>query len=383
MVPHGIQSVLLPYLLAIQLQQPAQRFGITLMLGQLPMFLLLLVGGWLADRVDARRLLMGLQAAGVVVPLLLALALWQGAVTELMVMLYALAWGLVSAFATPARDGLLKRVAAGNVQKMVTQATGIQFATQMIGQLVAGSAGRVGAIAILLLQCTVLALGMYVATHLPKGRSQVSTGARGSFGQELGAGLKLLFADPTLRATFTIIIGMGVFFTGVFLVLIPIALRDLYNGSAPDIAFGFVVFGLGTLTSIVAIMRGGGISRPGRALAISMFSGCAALLPMMLAPPLWLFYGCIFLWGMSGGVGMTMSRSIMQELAPVSHQSRVMAAFSLATAGGAPLGSLLMGTVIALVGARWAVAIPIVGVMTTTLAVLASHPIWQFVSRSK
>ena len=101
MVPHGIQSVLVPYLLAILLKQQAQRFGVTLMLSQLQM-LLLPLGGLVADRLNAQRLLIGLQAAGLIVPLLLLAALWHGAVTEWPVMLYALSWGLAGAFATPA-----------------------------------------------------------------------------------------------------------------------------------------------------------------------------------------------------------------------------------------------------------------------------------------
>ena len=72
MIPSGIQTVLLPYLLAIELRQPADRFGVTLMFGQLPVLLLLLVGGWAADRVDPRRLLMGLQAVGILMPMVLA-----------------------------------------------------------------------------------------------------------------------------------------------------------------------------------------------------------------------------------------------------------------------------------------------------------------------
>ena len=82
MIPSGIQTVLLPYLLAIELRQPADRFGVTLMFGQLPVLLLLLVGGWAADRIDPRRLLMGLQGAGMLMPLVLAAVLWLGHVSE-------------------------------------------------------------------------------------------------------------------------------------------------------------------------------------------------------------------------------------------------------------------------------------------------------------
>jgi len=56
MVPAGIQMVLLPYLLTMELHQPAVRFGVTQMFGQLPTLLFLLFGGWLADRMDTRRM---------------------------------------------------------------------------------------------------------------------------------------------------------------------------------------------------------------------------------------------------------------------------------------------------------------------------------------
>jgi MFS family permease len=161
MIPSGIQTVLLPYLLAIELRQPADRFGVTLMFGQLPVLLLLLVGGWAADRVDPRRLLMGLQAVGILMPMVLASVLWLGQVSEPIAVRGV--WGIVSAFAMPARDGLLNRVAGANVQRMVTMTMGIQFGTQMLGQALAGQAGQWGAISVLLAQCVVLAIGVYTA----------------------------------------------------------------------------------------------------------------------------------------------------------------------------------------------------------------------------
>src|SRR5258708_10154763 len=50
MIPAGIQMVLLPDLLAIELHQPAARYGVTQIFGQLPILLVLLFGGSLAGR---------------------------------------------------------------------------------------------------------------------------------------------------------------------------------------------------------------------------------------------------------------------------------------------------------------------------------------------
>ena len=387
MIPAGIQAVLLPHLLAIQLHQDATRFGVTQMLGQLPLLILLPIGGWLADRRDSRQLLMGLQAGAIVVPLTLAWALWQARLNESLVLLYAVSWGMIAAFAMPARDGLLSRVAGSNVQRMVTLTMGVQFGTQIIGYGIGGLTEHSGPIAILLAQCTVLLLGIHAARQLPAGASnggaaQAAT-RRGAIWSELSGGLTLLLANAPMRAAFLLTAGIGVFFVGTFVVLMPFALRDLYDGRAQDISLGFAVFSIGTLTSIAGLMRSGGVRYPGRALVAVLYFGCAVLLPVALAPPEWLFYVCIFCWGMGGGVAMTMARTIMQEHAPASHRARVLAAFALANAGGAPIGSLLMGLAVAAAGVQLAVLLPILGVATVTTVVLVTHSIWQLQSTSK
>ncbi|MCX7201267.1 MAG: hypothetical protein NTV17_02980, partial [Burkholderiales bacterium] len=134
--------------------------------------LFLLVGGWMADRVDARRWLMQLQAGAVLMPLVLAWLIWSGHSSEWAVLAYALAWGMVGAFSLPARDGLLKRVSGVNVQRMVTLAIGTQFATQMAGQALAGRAAQWGVVGVLLVQATVAAVGVWVAAQLPPGRGR-------------------------------------------------------------------------------------------------------------------------------------------------------------------------------------------------------------------
>ena len=355
------------------------------MFGQLPTLIFLLFGGWLADRVDPRRLLIAIQGAGIVMPLILAVALWRGGAGEAILLLYAVAWGLVSAFAMPARDGLLKRVAGNRIQHMVTLAIGTQFGAQMIGQALGGSAQTWGAIGILLLQCGVLAAGIFTASQLPAaaGTTPAQTALRGSLWSEFSAGLSMIHADRPMRACYILICGMGVFFGGVFIVLVPLILRDVYSGSAGDIALAYLAFGSGTLITIVTMTRKGGIRLPGRALVVSQFGGCLMLLPLVFAPPKPVFYLCVFFWGMCGGVAMTMSRTIMQERAPASHQSRVMAAYSLATAGGGPLGSLVLGYAVQLLSARWAVLVPIIGVLGATGGALLSHPIWRLKSQSK
>jgi MFS family permease len=49
--------------------------------------------------------------------------------------------------------------------------------------------------------------------------------------------------------------------------------------------------------------------------------------------------GLIFLWGMGGGIAMSMARTIMQEEAPPNQRSRVMSFYSFAFMGSGPIGA--------------------------------------------
>ena len=381
MIPNGIQMVMLSYLMAIELNQSPGSFGISQMVGQLPLLLFLLMGGWVADRVDSRRWLMTLQTIGLIMPLVLAFMVWRNAVTEGSILLYAMVWGLVGAFSLPARDGLLRRVAGSNVQRMVGLAIGTQFGAQMIGQALAGQATHLGTVTVLVVEAALLAVGILVAARLPAGRAPQAA-SKGSLRNELSAGLSMIFATPVLMANYLISAGMGVFFGGVFLVLLPLAVRDLYHGGASDIASAYVMFASGTLLSIAWLTKRGGSRRPGRSLVVSQFAGCAALLPISLGIPIWGFYLCILFWGLSAGVAMTMSRTIMQEQAPSSHQARIMAALTLMTTGGGPLGALITGQAIEAAGVRGAVLLPILGVLACTAVALATHSMIKLDSRS-
>jgi len=381
MIPNGIQMVMLSYLMAIELNQSAGSFGITQMIGQLPLLLFLLMGGWVADRVDSRHWLMTLQGIGLIMPLVLAILVWRNAVTEGSILLYAMVWGVVGAFSLPSRDGLLRRVAGSNVQRMVGLAIATQFAAQMIGQAFAGQASRLGTVTVLIIEAVFLTAGIYVASRLPGGRAP-QTSSKGPILRELGAGLSMIVSTPVLTANYLISTGMGVFFGGVFLVLIPLAVRDLYHGGAQDIASAYVMFAAGTLLSIAWLTQRGGSRRPGRSLVATQFTACAALLPISLGIPIWGFYLCIFFWGLSAGVAMTMSRTIMQEQAPASHQARIMAALTLMTTGGGPLGAFITGQAIEAVGVQGAVMLPILGVLGCTVAALSTHSMINLDSRS-
>lgn len=136
-----------------------------------------------------------------------------------------------------------------------------------------------------LAQCALLVLGVFVAGRLPQAprlaAAPASGAARKSMWVELGGGLSVIAADAPMRATLLLTAGMGVFFGGVFVVLIPLAVRGLFAGGAQDISAAYIAFGIGTLTCIVALTRRGGLAGTGRALVYALLAGCVALSPLL------------------------------------------------------------------------------------------------------
>ena len=160
------------------------------------------------------------------------------------------------------------------------------------------------------------------------------------------------------------------------MVILPLMVRDLYAGSAGGIALVFAANMLGTCTTILLLIRRGGVQRPGRALLATGVLSCGVLSLLHLELPEWLFYLVVYGWGMCGGISMTMSRAIVQEAAPETHRARLMSVYSLGMMGGMPIGSLLLGWCVGQFGARNAVLVPVFGMAAVIGLLLVTSRLW-------
>ena len=148
-VPLGIQMVLFSWLAAIVLRMDAFAVGIAQVALMAPAILFLPLGGLVADRGNARRLLLRYHFLYAVPPLVLAAMLVAGQLSYPLLIVYGLAAGSIGAFAVPTRDTLLPTVAQGNLPRAVALATALQFAGQLIGIAGASQADRLGAVPLL------------------------------------------------------------------------------------------------------------------------------------------------------------------------------------------------------------------------------------------
>lgn len=375
LVPGGIQMVLFPFLVVVYLHESPERVGLAQMASQLPMLLLILWGGLLGDRVDQRRLLIFLQLGMMLPPLAMAGLIAAGHVVYEYLIVWALIGGCFGAFAQPARDALLNRVAGTEIQRVVTLSVGVQFGIQVVGFAIGSTADTVGPPLLLVAMAGFMLLASLATSRIPV-IAPVSRPPRRHPLHEIGEGLAMAWRSPVIRPCIVQTFAVGIFFAGTYMVILPLMVRDLYQGSASGIAAVFAANMLGTCTTIMWLIRRGGLVRPGRALLSTGLVSCAILSVLHFELSEWLFYAVVYAWGMCGGVSMTMSRAIVQEAAPDTHRARLMSVYSLGMMGGMPLGSLLLGWCVGQFGVRDAVLVPVVGMAAVVLLLLSTSRLW-------
>ncbi|NIP13863.1 MAG: MFS transporter, partial [Pseudomonadales bacterium] len=311
----GIQGVIFAWLVTMVLRESPEMVGLAQMTLLLPGTLLMLIGGTYADRFGGRRIVIGAQSLAACAPLLLLVLIWSDTLTYASMLVYAVLMGCATAFVTPARDGLLNEIAEGRVQRAVMLASMIQFGGQMIGFMLAAGADLVGPMVVLGAQSLCLGLGVLAFVMVPRpdqGRHVRS----GRLLASLAEGARTVFSSASMRLIVVQNVAMAIFFMGSYVVAMPLLVREVFNGTARDLAFTNGSNSLGLVISIVFLLRLGDVTHQGRALVLSQLAGGLVLIAAALMTSFALYLLMLFIWGACGGIAMTMARTIMQEQAP-------------------------------------------------------------------
>lgn len=351
----GLQMVMYPFLLKVTLDLPAHLIGVATFAMTLPMFLFMIPGGALADRFDGRRILALMHSLAVIPPALLATVILLDQLTYPILLIYGCAMGFVGAFSQPARDSLLSRVVQADgeritLQQAVGMASLTMFACQILGMLVAMTADYIGPQFVVFIQGLVMFSSIWLVAALRVEAKEAPATAWSIGGQfhDMGDGIIEAFKSPQIMPVVVIAFLIGMFYIGSFQVLMPVLVSDFYGGESWRMGLGPLTFFSGTIVTSTILMRRGGVERAGLTLVFAVASGMVTmfLVAIFREAPYLLFLSFIFLWGLGAGIAITLSRSIVQELAPESHRGRLLSVFSTGFMGGAPIGALVIGPLV-------------------------------------
>jgi MFS family permease len=371
----GLQFVLFPYLVAFVLHETPARVGIAQMSLSAPAIIFMLFGGATADRGDPRTILFRIHLLAALPPLVLSYALSIDFLTFEMLIAYGLIMGTATAFAMPARDATLSRVAGDNVQRGVTLALAVQQVSQLAGMSISVAAASIGAPLLFAGQSLVMLVGGIAARQLPKKIADPTT-VHAPRAQAMKDGLAYVWRSDVILPVVIAMFAVGVFYIGSFLVILPLIVRDFYGGGLVEVGIANIAFWGGTIISTVALLRFGHVARRGRGAIIALAGGVVVVFAFTFAMPFWLFCLFSFIWGLGAGCVMTLSRTIVQSEADEAYRARALSIFQLGFAGGSPLGSLIMGVLAGYVGSHAAMWLPTIGMTLVLVWLMLRSRLW-------
>ena len=336
--------------LVVQLGGSGTALGITTALQFTPLLVFGAWGGVLVDRSDKRTVLTVTQTAAGLLALTTGLLALTGLIQIWMVWIAALLLGCVQAVDDPARQAFTMELAGPTV---VTNAVALNnvaaTAARAVGPAIGGLLlATLGIVACFLLNAAsyaamILALramdphGLHRETPVPRRRGQ------------LRAGLRHAWHTPALRSVLLVLAVAGTF-GFYFVVLLPLLTAQTFGQGGP--VYGLLMAALG-VGSVLGSLAAASWEAPTvrRVAALSVAHG-AALAGLAWAPSLPLAFVAAFVTGIAFSLFLVSCAGSLQLNAGEGMRGRVMALYSIAFLGLAPIGGPLVGWVAEALGPR-------------------------------
>ena len=341
----GLQMVLFPTILVLMLNVSPALYGLAQVSILAPSIFLIVLGGTIADKTDTRMMLGMIHLLATIPLFLIYFGINHNFLTYQIMIIYGLATGITQAFALPARDSLLNKVADGNIQRTVITAMLIQFICQLCGMSMGGLADSWGIIPLVFMQIIALVVGGYYAFKLPKRESSIKLPSLSEMMGEIKEGfIEVKKSKEIFPVTLAMAI-VGICYMGNNLVALPYITTERYGMGSAGFATVTSSFWAGTIFSNLILILNPQIKNWGKILVFGLFFG-TILIFLVFDIPFWSFCFLVFAWGSGAGIVISISRTITQTFAKESHRGRILSIYSLAIFSAGPLGALICGFII-------------------------------------
>ncbi|MFN8624143.1 MAG: MFS transporter [Chloroflexota bacterium] len=340
--------------LVLQLTGDPFMLGVVAAAQFLPVLLLGLFGGIIADGLPKRRTLMVTQAIAAGLSLLLFVLAATGTVQVWQIVVIAAIGGVRNAFDLPTRQAFaVELVGREDIANAVAMNSALFNGARVVGPAVAGVLIGISGVAAAFLIDGLSFLAVLVGLALMRESELLSpprTGrpatARAAL-RQIGEGLHHVRRTPLVLLAITVV-GVVSTFGMNFTVLAPALAQDVLHTDASGYGFLMAASGVGSLlTALVIAFRGGTSPRVMAAGALvlglaEVVLGATGFLSVALAAMLAVGIGTILM--------AATANTVIQLSVPDTLRGRVMSVYTTVFAGSTPVGGLVMGWIAAQAG---------------------------------
>jgi len=329
--------------LAYRLTDSALVLGLLGFASQAPILLFGALGGVWSDRWDRRRLMMLTQTLAMCQAMILAILTWQGWITPSLLLTMAFVMGCINALDMPARQSLVVHLVSDrtHLQNAIALNSLLMNATRFIAPALAGFIIALLGEAI----CFILNATSYLAVLLALWAIRARPGGDRSKPalHALREGLSYTFSHRDIRL-FLMLVAAVSFLVAPYVVMMPVYVKTIFHGDAST--FGLLVSsaGAGSLSGSLFLATRGSITGLAQRVSLAAVSAGAALALFALNTQHALAYPILMALGFSVVLVAAGSNTLLQSWVRDDMRGRVMATFSMAFLGVAPLGSLVVGS---------------------------------------
>ena len=344
-----MQSIALDWLI-YNLTRSSTSVGVTMALQFLPILMLGLHAGGLADRLPKRRILLTTQTLNAAATAGLAAITVAGLVRPADVYAFALASGLIFAFDAPARQAFVSEVVPpAQLRAAIALNAAVFQSTRLIGPAIAALLiADVGTGWVFAVNAACYA-GPVIGLLLLRSRDLNPAPAGGREPGALRATARYLARRPDVLRTIFLVGMFGTFGLNFPIVLTAMA-KSTFDGSASMYGLFNIALAIG---SAAGALFAGAAARPGRRAIVASAAAFGLLqIAAAVAPDLVLFVVLLAGMGLVNLAFQAMANASVQLAVDARMRGRVMGLYMLAFIGGTPFGAPLIGVLTSHFGAR-------------------------------
>lgn len=316
--------------------------GLDAFLGQIPIFLLSMVGGVFADRMDRRRLLIMSQVIQMTCAFTLATLFFTEYVRVWHILCLSFVVGTAQAFGGPAYQSLVPSLVKPEILPNAIALNSIQFnLARVIGPMLGGLAlKQLGATWCFGLNgmsfvAVIISLLTIKVPYIPPKTSQ-------SVLNSMKEGVAFIRARAGLEQLIVLAFCMTLLGFPLFTFL-PVFVKEVFHQGSDTYTWLLVTSGAGSVCGALVVAGLGRVQHKGR-LAMILLSILGVLIAgfsLSRILPLSLF---LLFCGSAALISVfAMVSSIVQEMITHDMRGRVMSIYNVAFRGGMPIGSLILG----------------------------------------
>ena len=351
--------------LVYDMESSGSLLGLVNVGASIPMLVLPLFGGVLADRINRKRIIQAGQIAAALIAFSVFVLIRTERIEWFHLLVSSIMQGTMFALMMPARQALIPQlVGKGLLSNALALNTAAMSATTLAAPSVAGVLyGYFGPSNVYLL-IGILSLGSCIATLFirhngdiepdSKSHNVEGKGAINNLLSDISEGLKYVKSQRLIMVLLIMALATTVL-AQPFRFLMPIFVVDVYNLGPESMGLLMSVMGLGALAGSIYIAAHGNKNR-GRILLVGSFVSGLSLLGVAVVP--------IYMWavlfmiplGLGDASRRTIIMTLIMEKSEERYRGRVMSIFML-NFGLMPLGVLPAGVISDLFGGQMAIGI--------------------------